>query len=194
MLSRVRIGTRLGLAFGIVSLLLLGTFSAGLLGLNSVKETVHVTLERDVALAANSALIQKLALQGRRYEKDAFINIGNPEKVASYYEKWEGAQHKLEAALQEGGKLASVDEIKALYSNAGIALQGYVDGFNAVYRKIRDGSLVDTASANKAFSEYKQAIYRLEELAEEIEEAASARVVLAEEEIDKQYELSLIHI
>lgn len=187
MLSRVKIGTRLSIAFGIVSLLLLGVFFAGLLGLNSIKNTANTVIKRDVALSSNSALVQELALQQRRYEKDIFINIEDEDKTSSYYGKWEGTRYKLDTALKEGAELSDINDIKDIYRNASAALQEYVDGFNGVYQQIQRGALTDTAGANQAFSEHKQAIYRLEELAENIEAAVAARVALAEEGINNQY-------
>ncbi|GAB2782214.1 hypothetical protein GCM10027040_05360 [Halomonas shantousis] len=189
MLNRIRIGTRLGVSFGIMSLLLLGVFGAGLLGLDSIKSTANVTFERDIALDSNAAQVQQIALQQRRYEKDIFININDLDKVASYYKKWSNAQSDLGVALKEGQGLADSEEIKGLYREAEDALQGYISGFDEVYKRILNGDLSDTANANKAFGEYKQEIYRLEELADNIEAAVSARVVLAKESINQQYDV-----
>ncbi|MDX5378734.1 MAG: methyl-accepting chemotaxis protein [Halomonas sp.] len=188
MLSRVKIGTRLGIAFGSISLLLLSIFGAGMLGLKAINTTVNTTFERDVALASNSALVQILSLQQRRYEKDAFINIANQEKLASYYDKWVDTQNRLREALSNGPSLTESESIHVLYNEAGIALNGYVDGFNEVYDKILSGMLIDTESANSAFREHKQSIYRLEEVAEQIEQAAISNMASAKGDILNQYD------
>ncbi|NIC04342.1 HAMP domain-containing protein [Halomonas sp. DX6] len=161
-----------------------------MLGLNSINRTVNTTLERDVALSSNSALVKILSLQQRRYEKDAFINISNQEKLASYYDKWQDTQIRLREALTNGSSLTESEALHKLYSEADIALDGYVDGFNTVYDNITNGRISDTESANVAFSEHKQAIYKLEELAEQIEQAALARVNVAKGDIIKQYDFA----
>ncbi len=68
MLSRFKIGTRLALAFGLVSLFLLGTLVAGVMGITATKNTAQETLETDVALASNAAEIQ-------RHKRDALKRI-----------------------------------------------------------------------------------------------------------------------
>lgn len=88
MLSRFKIGTRLALAFGLVSLFLLGTLIAGIMGITFTKDTAQKTLDTDVALASNAAEIQRLALQARRFEKDIFINIDSRDRVAAYQQSW----------------------------------------------------------------------------------------------------------
>lgn len=188
MLSRFKIGTRLGVAFGLVLALLLGTFVAGVLGLNSIKNTANNTLNNDIALGNNSARVQQLALEERRYEKDTFINIGNAEKTVSYFDKWERSRKALSAALVEGNQLARQGEIKTLYSEAGKALEDYAQGFNAVYEQIVSGAIQETAQANLVFGQYKDAIYRLEELAANIDKAVAERVALAGSRIDQQYQ------
>ncbi|WP_136065504.1 methyl-accepting chemotaxis protein [Modicisalibacter radicis] len=188
MLSRFKIGTRLGVAFGLVLALLLGTFAAGVLGLSSIRDTANNTLNKDIALGNNAAKVQQLALEERRYEKDTFINIGDLDKAASYFEKWEHSREALANVLAEGNALARQDEIKALYSDAGKALEDYAQGFRAVYEKIVSGDVQGTAQANSVFGQYKDAIYRLEDLAVKIDEAVAERVAIAVNSIDQQYQ------
>ncbi|MDW5376594.1 methyl-accepting chemotaxis protein [Halomonas sp. HP20-15] len=188
MLSRFKIGTRLGVAFGLVLVLLLGTLAAGVLGLNSIKKTANHALNNDIALGNNSAKVQQLALEERRYEKDTFINIDNAEKTASYFDKWEKSQKALSMTLVEGNKLAKQEEIKTLYSEAGKALEDYAKGFRAVYKEIASEEIQDTVQANAVFSQYKDDIYRLEDLAAKIDKAVAERVALAGSSIDQQYQ------
>ncbi|KAA0014759.1 HAMP domain-containing protein [Billgrantia pellis] len=161
-----------------------------MLGLKSINTTTTNTLERDVALASNSALVQKLSLQLRRYEKDAFINISDQEKREAYYDKWHSTHGRLGEVLLNGSSLTESENIRALYTEAGNALNSYADGFNSVYDNIQIGRLSDTTSANNAFSEYKQEIYHLEEMAEQIEQAVLSRVEAANQDISNQYQFA----
>ncbi|MFD2435900.1 methyl-accepting chemotaxis protein [Modicisalibacter luteus] len=191
MLSRFRIGTRLGAAFGIITLLLLGTFSAGWLGLSAVRDTALGMLNTDVKLALNASDIQRLALEERRYEKDSFINIGNAEKVSSYLEKWHRTREELAHALQAGKAVAGTEELKNLYAEAEDALKEYATGYQSVVEGVQGGQFTDAAQANKALSIYKDSIYRLEEKANAIETLALAQTDKASEIIDANYHYAL---
>ena len=191
MLSRFKIGTRLALAFGLVSLFLLGTLVAGVMGITATKNTAQETLETDVALASNAAEIQRLSLQARRFEKDIFINIDSPERVVDYQQRWVATIEEIKTSFEVGGELSERNSLGVLYQQAQGVLQGYVEGFMTVYRQIEQGSITGTAEANVAFSEYKESIYRLEELADEISLVADEGVKAANETIDAEYLLTL---
>ncbi|BBI60390.1 hypothetical protein HSBAA_16960 [Vreelandella sulfidaeris] len=103
MLSRFKIGTRLALAFGLVSLFLLGTLIAGVMGITVTKNTAQRTLNTDVALASNAAEIQRLSLQARRFEKDIFINIDSPERVVDYQQRWVATVEEIQTTFELGG-------------------------------------------------------------------------------------------
>ncbi|MGQ7260529.1 methyl-accepting chemotaxis protein [Vreelandella sp. V005] len=191
MLSRFKIGTRLALAFGLVSLFLLGTLIAGIMGITFTKDTAQKTLDTDVALASNAAEIQRLSLQARRFEKDIFININSPERVVDYQQRWVASTEEIQAAFQAGSQIADNDSLNALYQQAESALQGYEEGFMTVYRQIEQGGITETSQANQAFGEHKDSIYQLEELADEISLVADAGVKLANEAIDAEYRLAI---
>ena len=191
MLSRFKIGTRLALAFGLVSLFLLGTLIAGIMGITFTKDTAQKTLDTEVALASNAAEIQRLALQARRFEKDIFINIDSRDRVAAYQQSWVATIEEIQAAFQAGSQIADKDSLDALYQQAGSALQEYEEGFLSVYRKIELGSITETSQANLAFGEHKESIYQLEELADEISLVAVEGVKTAKEAINAEYRLAI---
>lgn len=191
MLSRFKIGTRLALAFGLVSLFLLGTLIAGVMGITFTRDTAQKTLDTDVALASNAAEIQRLALQARRFEKDVFINIDSSDRVAAYQQRWVAVIEAMQAAFQAGSQIADKDSLNALYQQAENALQGYEEGFMTVYRQIEQGSIAATSQANLAFDEHKESIYQLEELADDISLVADAGVKTANEAIDAEYRLAI---
>lgn len=191
MLSRFKIGTRLALAFGLVSLFLLGTLIAGVMGITVTKDTAQKTLDTDVALASNAAEIQRLSLQARRFEKDIFINIDSPERVANYHQRWVATIEEIKSTFEVGRELSERNSLGVLYQQAQGVLQGYVDGFLTVYRQIERGSITDTSQANLVFSEYKDSIYRLEELADEISVVADSGVKAANEAINAEYRVTL---
>lgn len=191
MLSRFKIGTRLALSFGLVSLFLLGTAIAGILGITATRNTAHTALNMDVALASNAAEIQRLALQARRFEKDTFINIENRDRVADYQQRWRATIDDIEAAFQEGSQTSDRQRLDALYQQAERALQGYAEGFMEVYDQIEQGDITRTAQANQMLGEHKESIYQLESLADEISQVANAGVSAANEMIEVSYNSTL---
>ncbi|SDO40239.1 HAMP domain-containing protein [Vreelandella arcis] len=191
MLSRFKIGTRLALAFGLVSLFLLGTLIAGLVGITATRDTAQKTLDMDVALASNAVEIQRLALLARRFEKDTFINIASRDRVVDYQQRWVATVNEIESAFQMGSQIADKDSLYALYQQAQSALDGYEEGFLEVYRQIERGSITETSQANRAFGEHKESIYRLEELADEISVVADSGVNAANEAMESEYRMVL---
>lgn len=191
MLSRFKIGIRLALAFGLVSLFLLGTLIAGVVGITVTKNTAQKTLETDVALASNAADIQRLALLARRFEKDTFININSRDRVVDYQQRWAETIEEIESSFQLGEQVASQDGLEALYQQAQNALEEYEEGFMVVYRQIERGDITGTAQANQALGEYKDSIYQLEERADDISLVADAGINAANEVINAKYRSAL---
>ncbi|WP_251976762.1 methyl-accepting chemotaxis protein [Salinicola avicenniae] len=191
MLARLKIGPRLGIAFGLILLLLLGTVGAGIVGLKSIQKTARVTLDRDVALGFNASAVQKQALELRRYEKDTLINIGDADRVQSYRERWETAHHNLAATLEAGQALSEMAAIDALYQKGAEALAGYARGYSMIVSRIESGQLTSTAGANEALEAYKQSIYLLEEAAADINKAVQERMAASEAAIDSEYTIAL---
>ncbi|WP_445620172.1 methyl-accepting chemotaxis protein [Kushneria sp. Sum13] len=183
MLTRLNIGTRLGLAFGVLTLLLIASAVVGLLGLGNMKDTADRAINTDALLAQNALNVQRLALQARRFEKDSFINIATPEKVAGYHDKWEASRQSLSQTLTEGQKLAPSDELRQLYVQADTALEAYAAGFKAIYQRILENELTEPEQANAAFGTYKEQVYQLESLADQINTVAAARLDSADDTI-----------
>ncbi|WP_106478594.1 methyl-accepting chemotaxis protein [Phytohalomonas tamaricis] len=190
MLSRFRIGLRLGIAFSIMSVLLAVCVGAGFYGLNSVKRTADLALQRDAALAQNALNIKRLALEERRYEKDTFINIENLDEVHSYHDKWENTKQGLADAFAKGMQLTDAEELRGYYREATEALEAYAVGYRAIYQRIISGELTSAGQANTAFSQYKDQVYQLESLAEKINETAARRMEDASHVIANQYHLA----
>ncbi|HJW12332.1 MAG TPA: hypothetical protein VJ598_11120, partial [Albitalea sp.] len=82
-LMNLKIGTRLALTLGGVLVAMCAVAAAGMWGINSLFAIATRVLEQDIRLAQQASEIQNLVLQERRYEKDAYINLGEADKLAS---------------------------------------------------------------------------------------------------------------
>lgn len=182
MLNRIRIGARLAFAFAVITGLLALATAVGLYSLSKFKGTADEALNVNAALALNAQRVQILALEERRYEKDVFINIASPEKVQSYFQRWQRTGARLSEALEAGRSLAPDDALIQHYREAAASLADYQEDFTGIHERILAGELRSARAANAAFSEHKENIYRLEQHAAAIDELATegmARVVPA---------------
>jgi methyl-accepting chemotaxis protein len=172
MLKNLTIRTRLLLAFGLISGLMLFAAIAGGLGTRNIVKTATRTMHGELNLAQLATQLRVEALQLRRFEKDVFINIESADKVQDYRAKWE---HALDAAKQvrsEAEELASGEtheSLKALEDELG----AYAAGFRTTADAINSGTLKSTAEANGAMGQYKQAVHRVDELVGQIATAAA---------------------
>ncbi|WP_457809097.1 methyl-accepting chemotaxis protein [Kushneria sp. EE4] len=194
MLTRLKIGPRLAMAFGALTLLLMISAVAGLMGLGNMKETADSAINTDAALAQNALHVQRLALEERRFEKDSFINIATPDRVAGYYDKWENSRVALSQTLSAGEQIAPTDDLRQLYTRAGAALAAYAAGFQAIHQRIVNGELTEPAQANTAFSAYKEQVYELESLADQINTVAAERMDRANETISTAYSRTMVSL
>jgi methyl-accepting chemotaxis protein len=181
--KHLKIGTRLGISFGIVLLLLSGVAVTGWWGVKAVTGTTVTMLQGDAQIAENAARAHADILALRRFEKDIFINIDNPEKVNEYYAKWNEAREKVGQRIADLEKVATLakdrESIKGVKENLAL----YVGGFNGVYGKIGAGGLTGTVAANKAVAEFKEATHRMESAATELAQEGNKRMEAAEGEV-----------
>jgi methyl-accepting chemotaxis protein len=176
----LKIGTRLGLSFGTVLLLLMGVAAVGWWGVKAVTGTTVAMLRGDAQIAENAALARADILGLRRFEKDIFINIDNKEKVNEYYVKWDESRAKAEQSIAELEKAASLPQDREAIKTVKDNLVLYVAGFNKVYGQVRSGKLTTAAAANKAVTEFKDATHQMENVCVELAQEGNRRMEMAE--------------
>jgi methyl-accepting chemotaxis protein len=167
MLSNWKIGKRLTLAFTIALLLVGVVAGAGFWGLSEMSTTIDAIVNRDAKLMERAASLESTTLNLRRYEKDVFLNVGEPEKVAEYAAKWKAAHDTASANLDKLQELSS--------SRDAVAIEGmrkdlatYTTGFEEVTRGIQAGTIRTPAAANAAIAAYKDEIRGLDTLSAEL--------------------------
>jgi methyl-accepting chemotaxis protein len=172
MLKNLTIRTRLLLAFGLISGLMLFAAIAGGLGTRNIVKTATQTMHGELRLAQLATQLRVEALQLRRFEKDVLINIESADKVRDYRAKWEHALESAKQVRSDAEELASGEtreSLKALEDELG----AYAAGFRTTADAINSGALKTTAQANGAMAQYKQAVHRVDELVNEIAAAAT---------------------
>jgi methyl-accepting chemotaxis protein len=171
----ISIGTKL-LALTVASaLLLLAVGALALYTINSLATSVLAVLSADAELVQQAGLLHVDVLTLRRFEKDIFINLNAPDKVADYergFNRAHEAMVKRLARIDEiaGGKIAQQT------GQIGADIEMYAVALAGVTAKIRSGEIKTTQAANQAIMPFKQEVYRVEQTASELADAADARV------------------
>ncbi|MGO9000248.1 MAG: MCP four helix bundle domain-containing protein [Polyangiaceae bacterium] len=161
----MKLETRLLIALGVMSLLVVAVALSGRMGLAHAKDTTQEILLKDAHLAEEALEARSFTLQLRRYEKDYFLNIGAPAVQAEYLVKWKDAHEALVARLGDLDALVSSaadhDTLRGMQAD----LSAYTAGFEKVAASVRSGELATPQGANQAITVYKDTIRRLEKTA-----------------------------
>ncbi len=162
MLRKMIVRNRLTLGFGIVVLLLLVVSFTGYIGLSYVSGISQEALNKDLRLAVLAEDAKSSSLNLRRYEKDRFLNIGNPAKEAEYKGKWDIAGGALDKTLTSMEGFIKNDDDKKTIQLMNDGFKAYQEGFNSVLKQLSDGKLKTPEEANIALAPFKDAIRQLE--------------------------------
>jgi methyl-accepting chemotaxis protein len=172
-LQSISIAKRIYLGFGfLIALMAIGGFNSAreLYGLG---DSVESSGQGDIHLGFVTADMRYRLLLLRRYEKDAFLNIGNAEKVADYKEKWEKAAGEMDADLKLAMELARDEKTGSKLRSAKDNIERYKQGFAKVYQRLHAGEFGTTGDANRAMSRYEQSVHDMEEQIQAVVEDSS---------------------
>src|SRR5262249_48285252 len=165
MLRNMTIGRRVALGFGLLLGLQLVLAIAGYWGVSTLSDLTLQVINVDSPLVEHSQRARANTLGMRRFEKDFFLNIGNPEKQTEYLAKWNDQRTRLEGQLAELEKVAvdptSRDVIRSMRNDAA----AYEAGFAKVQAELQTGAVKTPQEANVAITIYKEPIHRLEDAA-----------------------------
>ncbi|MBI5484982.1 MAG: methyl-accepting chemotaxis protein, partial [Deltaproteobacteria bacterium] len=178
MLSNMKIGTRLIIGFTLLCLFIAALAGVGYWGIDSMQSELDALAVKESKLVEYSQRTRANILGLRRYEKDVFLNIDSPEKVAEYRKKFdeqlERSNKRLDAIDKLLGELhdqAVAGKGKAIIVEIRGELAAYVAGFGKVYDSIRAGELKTSGDANAALAVYKAPIHKLETRVQEFAES-----------------------
>ena len=176
MLQQITIGKRLFAGFGILLAFVAIVAFTGQWGLGTSVDAAMRAMNVDVAISAFANDVNISTLDMRRYEKDYFLNIGNHEKETEYLGKWEKARRSNEDNLSGLERLITdpkqEDLIRATRADVGV----YVNGFQAVVKRIGTGEIKTSADANKEMVPVKEEIHRVEDSVQSLDEVAAQNV------------------
>ncbi len=176
MLKNLKIGLRLGLAFGVMLFLVLVTGGTAYWGLHTISVKVTGMLNVDGNLAEHAARARANVNAMRRYEKDIYINIESAEKVADYRKKWDAELDHLKKRVDDLDKIPLLNQDKEMVRAMQTELATYEAGFVKVFALIGEKQIKTAQEANAAINEYKDPIHRLEKAARDLAEEGNRRM------------------
>ena len=182
-MKNLSIGWRLSLAFLLMLTITGAVAISGYWGTERIAGTALGLINGEAQIAARADDVRASALLLRRYEKDFFINIGNPEKEAEYERSWRKAGDALRESLRGLERLVSEKETAELRKMQRDH-EVYAAGFDKVASLVRAGKLTSAADANAAMSDAKQAAHDLDATSDEISERHQKEMLEAAKGID----------
>ncbi len=185
--SRLTVGKRLVLGFGILLVLSIAMGVTGYYSAESISEgsiaAFRNLLKTDAAVLEYSLRARADVLGLRRFEKDIFLNIDSKETVAKYLESWKKEKEHLIARLNDVEEAATLDQDKKNVGVMKASLVSYEKGFQEVLDRIREGKIKTPQEANTAISSHKDVIHALEQATKDFSSESSKKMAATENEI-----------
>src|SRR5580693_9393324 len=168
MLKNMSVGKRLAIGFGLIVLFLISMGLSGYWGLEAITRETMKVLDGDAKVVTLAARAKATTLELRRFEKDTFLNIEEPQVRTQYVAKWDAQRQKLREVFTEIERFQLSPEDKASLRSMREDLDAYEGGYTKVLSLIQEGKLHSPQECNAKINEYKDAIHRLEDLATEL--------------------------
>lgn len=157
----------------------------------SIKEAelVHeIILDHKISsqLAGLSSASQKI----RRFEKEFFIYVNNPEKRNKYAGQFNETNEEINQFLEQLISIYTTykyDTSSIALAEWAAALKYYADGFNTLVERVQNGEIINVIDANSAIQDYKN---RFRLVLAGTDKAIKQQYLLATEKADliKQYQ------
>ncbi|GFO56826.1 methyl-accepting chemotaxis protein [Geomonas sp. Red276] len=175
-LANFKIGTRLGMGFTLILLILIGVVATGYWGVNEGTDQTVTMLRGDATIAEHAARARSNILGLRRFEKDIYLNIDDPQKRKEYLQKWQEQHEHLNARLADLDKTATLPADRETVKSMKAELAGYEAGFGQVWEKIAAGRIKTPQQANAAITQYKKEMHQMEDLSKTLADQTNKRM------------------
>lgn len=176
MLHNMKVGTRIGLGFSLLLVLMAGLMGTGRWGMGAVSGHVHDMLSGSASLMEHSSRARANVLEMRRAEKDIFLNVGSAQAAEKYFAHWNESKGKFEQRLGDLEKIAVLPEDKALIGEMKGDLGKYASGFTQVYEQVRQGEVHTPQEGNQKIGFVKEPTHRLIQNAESLAKESRNRL------------------
>ncbi len=188
-MTEISVKTKLWGLIAVMLLLIISVGAVGFVTLDRGAATLKEFVDQDEAIQNLAGQVHLHIIQLRRFEKDYFLNIGNPEKQQEYLKQYQEIDAAMPQRLSNLATLARADvhlppglqakaaALPALYAD-------YRNGFFDTVRQIKNDPNLSPQQANALMAKFKADIPILEadmaavaEAVDRMEEQVSARAV-----------------
>ncbi len=154
---RAKLYLNLGLLCVVLAAVCLFANSALSIASSQTKETLRTSV-RQAELAAQAA---EHTLQCRRYEKDVFLNVRDPETDDKYAVKWREEFESLSEVLTEFQASAAGAEDREAAENWKADATQYRQAMESVFRGVKDKTVQSPEQANAILTPFKEPIRKI---------------------------------
>jgi len=199
-MTEISVKTKLWGLIAIMLLLIISVGAVGFVTLDRGAATLKEFIDQDEALQNLTSRVHLNIIQLRRFEKDYFLNIGNPEKQQEYLKKYQEIDAAMPQLLGNVAALARTDvHLTPDLQTRAAALPGlyadYRSGYFDTVRRLKNDPNLTPQQANVLMAKFKgdipileadmtavaEAVNRMEEQisARAVQQAGKARMVIA---------------
>lgn len=167
-MTEISVKTKLWSLIVVMLLFIFGVGAVGYVTLDNQAATFKELDELDNAFLELSGRIAFNMIQLRRFEKDYFLNIGNPATQQEYLKKYQEIDTKVPELLKKMTDLTQRDDnllkdLKSRVGDLGSLYGQYREGFYAVVQRLKSGPSLTPQQANLLMTQYKTETPLLEE-------------------------------
>jgi methyl-accepting chemotaxis protein len=189
-MTEISVKTKLWGLIAIMLLLIISVGGVGFVTLDRGAATLKEFIDQDEALQNLTSRVHLNIIQLRRFEKDYFLNISNPEKQQEYLKKYQAIDAAMPQVLGDVAARARTDvhlpqDLKAKAAALPALYTDYRSGFYDTVRQIKHDPNLTPRQANVLMAKFKADIPILEtdmtavaDAVDRMEEQISAQAVL----------------
>ena len=167
-MTEISVKTKLWSLIVIMLLFIVGVGAVGYVTLNQGATTLKNLVDEDEAFLNLTDQLHLKIIQLRRFEKDYFLNIGNPTRQQEYLTKYQKIDAGMPKLLIKLANLAQADvhltpDLKGKAAALGGLYADYHKGFYAIVQQLGNNPTLTPQQANVLMTQFKVNIPVLEE-------------------------------
>jgi len=188
-MTEISVKTKLWGLIAIMLLLIISVGAVGFVTLDRGAATLKKLVDQDEALQNLTGRVHLNIIQLRRFEKDYFLNIGNPEKQQEYLKRYQEVDAAMPQLIGNVATLARADihlsqDLQAKVAALPALYADYRNGFYDTVRRLKNDPNLTPPQANALMAKFKADIPVLEtdmaavaEAVDRMENSVSAQAV-----------------
>jgi len=175
-IANLKVGTRLGVGFGVVLLGLFVLAGAAWYAVEAQSDAASEALDVHVRFTTSVLRVRVQVANQRRFERDILVHAANPEAVRRDWTAWQETGKRgdvqIKRALQAAPDAASRKQVEKLVA----ALGGYGRSMAVFYSDVSLGLMKDSEEAEKSIEKFRDDIRAADEAMSDLYEMASKRL------------------